>query len=276
MKFQDYLQERQAHLDKVLTVYLPNIQQEPTRLHQAMHYAVLNGGKRLRPLLVYATGETFGASIEQLDAAACAIEFIHAYSLVHDDLPAMDNDDFRRGKLTCHKAFDEATAILAGDALQVLAFEIMLAAKYNPQALLVLAKAAGTFGMAGGQAMEFALTEKELTLDQLTKIHQLKTGALIAASVKLGALLSQVSEVQLAALEQYASCLGLAFQIQDDIQDDATSNTLFSYPRLIGLAAAQEKVFELYKQALSALSSLHIDAELLIGLADYIILPEFR
>ncbi|MFU8797867.1 MAG: farnesyl diphosphate synthase [Gammaproteobacteria bacterium] len=239
-------------INQALIRYLPPLEKAPKRLHEAMRYAVLNGGKRLRPALVYATGESLGVPLEKLDIAACAVEFIHAYSLIHDDLPAMDNDDFRRGLPTCHKAFDEATAILAGDALQVLAFQILadavfLSADQRIKMISTLAHACGSFGMAGGQAMDLASTGKIMTESELETLHRCKTGALIQASVALGIIISASSAPSLIL---YARALGLAFQIQDDILDND------AYSQLVGLDAAKNRVQMLYNTAIHYLSDL--------------------
>lgn len=279
MNTYQYIQERQKHIDNTLEKFLPDLTVEPVQLHTAMRYAVLNGGKRLRPLLVYATGETLGLSLDKLDCAACAVELIHAYSLVHDDLPAMDNDDFRRGQPSCHKAFTEATAILTGDALQALAFEI-LAKESNQQGqslqmIMLLAKACGA--MVGGQALEFTTLQKAIGVTELETIHSLKTGALMRASVQLAALVAEADAMQIQQLDHYASCLGLAFQIQDDIQDDIQKDQAIqdncqpSYPGCLGLEVAQSRLQELRQQALAAIAQFGQNAEPLRNLVDYMI-----
>jgi len=278
---ENYLSSCTARIERVLEQYLPKAIQ-PLRLHQAMRYAVLNGGKRLRPLLVYAAGETLGASLEALDTAACAVELIHAYSLVHDDLPAMDDDDVRRGQPTCHKAFDEATAILVGDALQSLAFAVLssddsfILPTARLQMIHTLTQASGFLGMVGGQAAELELNSQSLNLTQLETIHRLKTGALIRASVQLGAMAAGANTHQLGQLTHYADCLGLAFQIQDDVLDHATDKTLCSYSAVMGLAAAQKKIASLYQQALAQLLPLGPNAMPLLELANFIIRKEYR
>jgi farnesyl diphosphate synthase len=269
----DYLHARQQHINQALAHHLPNARQEPQQLHQAMRYAVLNGGKRLRPLLVYAAGETLGASLEQLDQAACAVEFIHAYSLIHDDLPAIDNDDMRRGQASCHKAFGEATAILAGDALQALAFEVLATAQY-PQhfyqtAITVLAKACND--MVSGQALELAAPQQNISLAQLEKIHRLKTGALMRACVQLGALIANANAVELQLLDRYADALGLAFQIQDDIEDMHAATSYLSYVHCMGLSAAENRLQELREQALQIAAQLNKSAEPLCCLVHYML-----
>lgn len=209
--------------ERILAEYLPQATHEPAQLHAAMRYACLGGGKRMRPLLVYATGSTLGADESTLDHAAAAVELIHAYSLVHDDLPAMDDDALRRGRPTVHIAFDEATAILAGDALQSLAFEVLsvapLVASTRIDLLRCLAVASGAAGMAGGQALDLAVTGSSQNLVALERMHRLKTGALIQASVRMGALCAGVDAASLEALNCFATALGLAFQIRDDLLD---------------------------------------------------------
>lgn len=269
----------------------------PQRLHEAMRYSLFNGGKRLRPVLVYASCLALGGQLHQADAAAAALECIHAYSLIHDDLPAMDDDRLRRGKPTCHIAFDEATAILAGDALQPLAFELLSQpASQTPviqlQMIHILAQASGDGGMVAGQMVDIAAEGQQQTLAQLEQMHRLKTGALIKAAVQLGALASgNTDAARLAALTDYAAAIGLAFQVQDDILD-IESDTLTlgktqgadlakdksTYPSLLGLENAKGKAAELHQQALDALQSMPQtpkqgipDTDLLRQIADYII-----
>lgn len=275
----DYFSERQARINSILDLHLPSATVEPCRLHQAMRYAVLNGGKRLRPLLVYATGETLGVNLGQLDSAACAVELIHAFSLVHDDLPAMDNDDLRRGQPACHKAFDETIAILTGDALQTLAFEMLavddevahLTAIQKLKMITVLTKATSSLGMAGGQALEFAYVNKTIGVNELEIIHSLKTGALMRASVQLGAIAADATELQLQQLGEYASLIGLAYQIQDDILDGMPDGDKPTYLSCLGLTAAQKKLRELYDSALELLNLFGENAKPLRQLTDYII-----
>lgn len=272
------MQTYQTRINAVLEKYLPNETTSPIDLHKAMRYAVLGGGKRLRATLVYVTGEMFNANATDLDNAAAAVEFVHAYSLVHDDLPAMDDDDLRHGKPTCHKAFNEALAILVGDALQSLAFDILasetatLAAPQRIKIIATLATAIGSNGMAGGQALDLAAENKTIVLTQLEKIHALKTGALITASVRIGALAGNCQdEQQLDALTKFAQHIGLAFQIQDDILDIESPTEILgkkqgadiakhkaTFPALLGLTAAKTKAQQVYEQALSYLT--HIDA----------------
>jgi geranylgeranyl pyrophosphate synthase len=270
VNFQTYFANRQVRINKFLQYYLPSPETEPQTLHNAMHYAVLNGGKRIRPLLVYATGESLGAKLTALDRAACAVELIHAYSLVHDDLPAMDNDDLRRGVPSCHKAFDEATAILVGDALQTLAFQSLTDVEsdlpLNTVVSLItsLAKAAGSKGMAGGQSLDLIAAGKPMHLKDVEKIHHLKTGALIGASIEMGALTAQADEKILTKLKLFSYHLGLCFQIQDDILD-MTANEA----DLIRIAA-QKKLAHYYQLALSSLDELPM-ADKLKDLSNYIV-----
>lgn len=264
-----------------------------TRLAEAMHYATLNGGKRLRAMLVYATGEAFAANANALDSAACAVEMIHAYSLVHDDMPMMDNDDLRRGKPTCHKAFDEATALLVGDALQSLAFECLcdneLSAAQQIAMVKCLAHCSGIAGMAGGQAIDLASVGIHLNQTELEAMHQLKTGALIKASILMGAHCSEnAGATELSILESYANAIGLAFQVQDDVLDViADTETLGkqqgadiarnkpTYPALMGLEAAQQKAQALIAQALSALDRLDAPCFALRALAQFVVQRTF-
>lgn len=282
----------QKHADQALEKWLPTTATIPERLHQAMHYAVLNGGKRIRPVLCYAAGHTVDVPLATLDAPACAVELIHAYSLVHDDLPAMDNDDLRRGIPTCHKAFDEATAILTGDALQALAFHVLaqglsadIPAEQRLEMIDTLAIASGSRGMAGGQAIDLAAVGKSLNVAELENMHVHKTGALIRASIKLGALCQPaIDHDTLKKLDHYAKCVGLAFQIQDDILDvEGDTKTIGklqgadqalnkpTYPALVGLESAREMAAELHQDALRSLETLGDSANALRWLADYII-----
>ena len=287
-----FLADCQARIQAALEQHLPSIDTHPARLHQAMRYTTLGGGKRVRPLLVYATGTAVGAPPARLDIAACAVEFIHAYSLVHDDLPAMDDDDLRRGRPTCHRAFDEATAILAGDALQTQAFyvlahapELTIAASTRLRMLETLALASGSRGMVGGQAIDLAAVGQSLDIAQLEDMHIHKTGALIRASVLLGALCADsLDEARLQHLDHYAKCIGLAFQIQDDILDVVgdtatlgktagadTARDKPTYPALLGLDGARQRAAELLAAALESLAGFGAEADPLRGLADYIV-----
>lgn len=292
-QFKDSLGVFCERVDRHLDLWLPQPEGPEARLQQAMRYSVIGGGgKRVRPVLVYAAGKAMNVELRQLDACACAVEIIHAYSLIHDDLPAMDNDDLRRGRPTCHIAFDEASAILAGDALQALAFEILAAdqamqtsAQSRIKMIQLLAQASGSMGMAGGQAIDLAAVGKSLELDELENMHLLKTGALIRASVLLGALCSQSpANAQLEALDTYAYCVGLAFQIHDDVLDvTADTETLGkpqgsdiqqnkpTYPALLGLDGARQRALELHQRAISALEVFDESADILRQLSAYII-----
>ncbi|MBD8898077.1 farnesyl diphosphate synthase [Rhodanobacter sp. DHG33] len=274
--------------EQALDAHLPDAEQPPVELHRAMRYAVLGGGKRLRPLLVYAAAHALACDNGALDASACAVELIHAYSLVHDDLPAMDDDDLRRGRPTCHIEFGEAMAILAGDALQALAFELLAAPGAAPDTqtgmrmLHALGRACGAEGMAGGQALDLAAVGRKLTLAELEHMHACKTGALIRASVQLGALAAGADEAALAALDRYASAVGLAFQVRDDILDvegesavigktagkDASADKP-TFPSIIGLDASRARLAELTTIALDAIEPFGTHAGLLAELALY-------
>ncbi|HLW74372.1 MAG TPA: farnesyl diphosphate synthase, partial [Gammaproteobacteria bacterium] len=272
--------------------WLPPADKTPERLHSAMRYTVLGSGKRLRPLLIYATGETLSVAAEKLDGPAAAVEIIHAYSLIHDDLPAMDDDVLRRGRPTCHIAYDEATAILAGDALQVLAFLILAEDKAmaaSPTArvemLRMVAAASGSLGMAGGQAMDLAAAGRTLDLAELELMHIHKTGALIRASVLLAAQSAPgLDAAKLMALDRYAKCVGLAFQIQDDILDvEGETETLGkqagadsarnkpTYPSILGLEKSKRRALDLKEDAVAALAPLGEAAAPLQWLAEYIV-----
>ncbi len=292
MPVAELLKTYQARAERALHQRLPPADVCPTDLHQAMRYAVLGGGKRIRPTLVYLAGQAVGATLKNLDAAACAVEFIHAYSLIHDDLPAMDDDDLRHGRPTCHKAFGEALAILAGDALQALAFRTLAAdpnAQLDPVAslrmLAVLTQSAGSRGMVGGQAIDLAAVGQELSLAELENMHIHKTGALIRACVLLGALHQPaLAATQLAQLDHYAKCIGLAFQIRDDILDVVGDRSTLgkttgadeaqgkpTYPALLGLEGAREHAQLLHQEALVSLQAFGAEAEPLRWLATYIV-----
>jgi geranylgeranyl pyrophosphate synthase len=284
--------ECRARIEGVLerTLMLPD--PGTARLREAMRYSVLGAGKRLRPTLVYLTGEALGAPLAQLDAPAAAVELIHVYSLVHDDLPAMDDDDMRRGRPTCHRAYDEATAILVGDALQALAFAVLAdapATGNNPSLRLemirVLARATGTGGMAGGQAVDLAAVGQRLSVNAIEEMHRRKTGALIQGSVMLGALAAGVSGgPELAALERFGAEIGLAFQIQDDILDVEGDPTVLgkstgadaahakpTYPSTVGLELARARARELRDAAIGALAPLAGRGAALIQLANFVV-----
>lgn len=275
----------QTRVEQALARYLPE-DASPPRLHAAMRYATLTGGKRIRACLVYASGTALGAELALLDAPACAVELIHSYSLVHDDLPSMDNDDMRRGRPSCHKAYDEATALLVGDALQTLAFQVLaeetrLAPEIRVHMIAQLARAAGSVGMAGGQAIDLAAVGQPLSLPALEDMHRRKTGALIRAAVRLGALaVLRTDDARLNQLEAYAQAVGLAFQIQDDVLDEAfdraTPNAGHAqakptYPSLLGLEGARAKAAELHAQALASVRALGDNGGFLAYIADYII-----
>ncbi|WP_435274690.1 (2E,6E)-farnesyl diphosphate synthase [Psychrobium sp. nBUS_13] len=282
------IQQNQQRVNDFLSVALSQITINEPQLHQAMNHGLLLGGKRIRPFLVYAVGEMFGVEKSQLDNAAGAIESIHAYSLIHDDLPAMDDDALRRGQPTCHITFDEATAILAGDSLQTFAFELIGQAPQNAEQRLemmqCLSKASGYQGMCGGQALDLAATNKQVSLAQLEQIHRLKTGALICAAVELGAIAANASRTHRELLNTFAQNIGLAFQVHDDILDvigdtetlgkpqgsDEAANKS-TYPALLGLESAQDKAKQLIEQAISSLQALPFDSTLLQAFARYII-----
>ncbi|KAB2311553.1 polyprenyl synthetase family protein [Betaproteobacteria bacterium SCN2] len=292
--FQAWMAERQARVESALSTALPDTSHAPQRLHDAMRYAVLGGGKRVRPLLAFAAGELTRADADRVAQAAIAVEMIHAYSLVHDDLPAMDNDVLRRGKPTVHVEFDEATALLVGDALQSMAFEVLAQpgladdAATQLRMLGILAAASGSRGMAGGQAIDLDSVGRPLELPQLEFMHILKTGALIRASVNLGALCGRHDETAMHKLDHYAKCVGLAFQVVDDVLDaDASTATLGktagkdaaankpTYVSLLGLARARELADDLRADAHAALAGFGSEADRLRQLADYIVRREF-
>jgi len=261
-------------------------------LLEAMRYGLLIGGKRMRPYLAYITGAAVNADLKDIDAIACALECIHAYSLLHDDLPAMDDDDLRRGKPTCHKAFDEATAILAGDALQTLAFDFLAnhcfskyALSRQAQLFKQLVAASGYQGMCGGQALDLAATDQHITLPKLEQLHRLKTGALLKASVLMAAeCSSSVTDAEKTHLSEFAESVGLAYQVRDDVIDITSSEEELgkpagsdlaanksTYPALLGLNGAQEKAEQLYQQSLQALSALSYNTQTLAEFATFIV-----
>lgn len=295
MDFRQQLQYYASRVNQTLQQQISAFSLQDTPLVNAMHYSCLPGGKRLRPFLVYATGSLFGVPESTLDVPAAAVECIHAYSLIHDDLPAMDNDDLRRGLPSCHKKFGEALAILAGDALQTLAFSILTRTPMpgvsdvsRLEMLAQLAQASGVTGMCGGQALDLQAQGQHIHPDTLERIHRYKTGALINASVRLGALTAGAKASHtLSLLDQYAQNIGLAFQVQDDILD-VTSNTATlgkrsgsdeklnksTYPALLGLTVAQQKARTLCEQAKITLNNLVAqgwDTSVLLALTDYII-----
>jgi len=285
-------QQYQEQINHFLAKQLNKLTVNDEKLLEAMRYGLLIGGKRMRPYLAYITGESLGASKTDIDAIAGALECIHAYSLLHDDLPAMDDDDLRRGKPTCHKAFDEATAILAGDALQTLAFDILANHEFSPeiqpkQVKLIqqLVSASGYQGMCGGQALDLSATGKTIDIAQLEKLHSLKTGALLQASVLMAAeCAKQVTLQEKQALQKYAQLVGLAYQVQDDIIDITSSEEELgkpkgsdlaanksTYPALLGLQGAQQKTENLFQQALQALVGLPYNTQSLAEFATYIV-----
>ncbi|MCX7083760.1 MAG: (2E,6E)-farnesyl diphosphate synthase [Methylococcales bacterium] len=288
----EYFSLCQNRVERALDERLPNELILPQRLHQAMRYSVLEGGKRMRPMLTYCAGKALGIAQEALDGPACAVEFIHVYSLIHDDLPAMDDDDLRRGKATCHVAFDEATAILAGDALQALAFEVLAhdpSINATPEGrlkmIITLTKASGSQGMVGGQAIDLESVGTQLTLPELENMHIHKTGALIRASVTMATLAkSDIDPIVATKLDNYAKCIGLSFQVKDDILDEESDtatlgktqgkdkdNNKPTYPALLGMAGAKQKALELHDMALHNLSAFGAEADLLRDLSLYII-----
>lgn len=288
----DYLGFCQQRVEQALELRLPGDNILPQRLHSAMRYCVLDGGKRMRPMLTYCTAKTIQISPEAVDGVACAVEFIHVYSLIHDDLPAMDDDELRRGKPTCHVAFDEATAILAGDALQALAFEtlahdssILATAENRLQMITTLAKASGSQGMVGGQAIDLESVGRQLNLPELENMHIHKTGALIRASVTMATLAkADIDPVMANKLDNYAKCIGLSFQVKDDILDEESDTATLgktkgkdkendkpTYPALLGMAGAKQKAQELHEKAIDSLSVFGTEADLLRDLSLYII-----
>lgn len=288
---QTLLAQYQSRVEQAITSRLDARQGISPILQRAMQYSVLNGGKRLRPTLVYLSCELMGGQVEQADAAACAIEAIHSYSLVHDDLPAMDNDELRRGKPTCHIQFDEATAILAGDALLTWAFELLSTPDKHQTSdqklrmIQILARASGDLGMIDGQSFDLSSVGETIDLDQLKAMHAAKTGALIKSSLTLGALSSgSAGDTELHHLSAYADALGLAFQIQDDILDiEGTTEVLGkpqgsdierhkpTYPSLIGLSASRSWLQTLHEEAVKALEPFGERAAPLIALANFVI-----
>ena len=279
-------------MESALAARLPGPDVVPTRLHEAMRYCVLGGGKRIRPALLFAAARAVGRSEDEVEGAACAIELIHVYSLVHDDLPAMDDDDLRRGRPTVHKAYDEATAVLVGDALQTLAFQVLTrdaalpgSASTRLRLVELLAEASGSFGMAGGQAIDLAVQGKRLNLAEVEEMHSRKTGALIRVSVMMAAACAPSLDSRVHdALAGFAAPIGLAFQIQDDLLDVLGDVTTLgkatgadsqrdkpTHPSVIGIEASQERVKLLHAQALDALAPLGARADSLRALADWLL-----
>jgi farnesyl diphosphate synthase/geranylgeranyl diphosphate synthase type II len=288
-EFTQFASQCRTRVDSALDQYLP-LAEDPTQLRAAMRYSLFNGGKRVRPILAYAAALAVKPNINLalIDPVAAALECLHSYSLVHDDLPAMDDDDLRRGKPTCHIAFNEATAILAGDGLQTLAFDLLTTAHSDAatQIKLIrqLTQGSGVDGMVLGQAIDLAAVDHLLDLPQLETMHRHKTGALIRASVAMGAICAGADKSQLAALDDYAAAIGLAFQVQDDILDVTSDTTTLgkqqgadmarnkpTYVSLLGLDAAKAKAAELHRQALDALGNFGASAAPLRQLASYIV-----
>ncbi|HEY0405513.1 MAG TPA: farnesyl diphosphate synthase [Pyrinomonadaceae bacterium] len=287
---QALLAESRALVDKRLDELVPAAEQEPASVHAALRWSLFAGGKRLRPALVLATGRALGASDAQLLDTACALEMVHTYSLIHDDLPAMDDDDLRRGRPTCHIRYGEATAILAGDALQTLAFQTIaederLAAEVRVQLIAEVARAAGTpRGMVAGQAYDLEAESRDVTGDELERVHHHKTGALIVAATRCGALIADASAPALDTLTRYATALGLLFQITDDLLDvtataadlgktpgkDARSSKA-TYPSVYGLDPARQRAHSAHAQACAALDQLDTHAPTLRALAAFIL-----
>ena len=292
--FQSWSASRQSDFEEVLRELLPRAEVSPQRLHEAMRYAVLDGGKRVRPLLAFAAGELAGADVARVNITAVAVELIHAYSLVHDDMPCMDDDVLRRGKPTCHVQYDEATALLVGDSLQTLAFQLLAEHRLNADAqrqlemIKLLALASGSRGMAGGQAIDLASVGKSLTLPELEFMHIHKTGALIRAATLLGAHCGTVSAAQLDKLDRFGKLIGLAFQVVDDVLDcEADTATLGktagkdadhakpTYVSLLGIHDARDMAHRLHREALEALAGFGDAAQRLRELADFIVLRKF-
>lgn len=290
MPFSDWAAQVQARMENALPALLPASAQTPERLHEAMHYALTGGGKRVRPLLVFAAGELTGASSAALESAAAAVEMIHAYSLVHDDMPCMDDDALRRGKPTVHVKYDEATALLVGDALQAQAFEVLAAGQgsaANRLAMVtLLARAAGSLGMCGGQAIDLFSVGKALSLAELEQMHLWKTGALLRASVLLGALAGErpLDEKERGALETYSRAVGLAFQVVDDVLDATTDTATLgktagkdaqdnkpTYVSILGLEPSRALALSLREEAHGALAPFGDKAIRLRELADLIV-----
>ena len=281
MPFSQHISQYQLRINAYLQQQIDQLPAQDTPLSAAMEYGLLQGGKRVRPIIIYLVGEMLNVPLPKLDGPAAAVESIHAYSLIHDDLPAMDNDDLRRGQPTCHIKFDQATAILAGDALQAFAFDQLLDcsllrdAECNRLAMLkALTHASGYHGMCGGQAMDLTATDRAITLPQLETIHKHKTGALINCAAKLAGLAApQCTPAILNALDEWSNAIGLAFQVQDDILDIISDTETLgkpqgsdielnksTYPALLGLTGAQAKAQALYQDALTALATIAADS----------------
>ena len=289
---EDFFAHCRKQVQQQLDYWLPAAEERPQRLHQAMRYSALGQGKYIRPIMVYASGKVLGLDEKTLDAPACAIEMIHAYSLIHDDLPAMDDDDLRRGRPTCHRVYDEATAILAGNSLQALAFDIIANDTHiiaNETARIAMIKTlavnSGSLGMAGGQVLDLQAVGQQINLTELEEIHKLKTASLIRASLELGSLSHpDTNKKWFSALSHYGHCIGLAFQVKDDILDEeAETETLGkpkgsdkarnkpTYTTLLGLDKAKTIAQKLRDEALDALSIFSSNADILRDIADYIV-----
>lgn len=293
MDFRAELAKKARQVDGALESFLPPVDAYPPLIHEAIRYSVLGGGKRLRPVLVLASAEAVGGDPARVLPAACSLEMIHAYSLIHDDLPAMDNDDFRRGRPTCHKAFGEATAILTGDALLTLAFEVLAKSKgVRPESIIEVigefAFAAGTKGLIGGQVVDTLSCDEDIDANTLEYIHRHKTGALYRAAVRAGAILTGASKAQVSALTEYAEHFGMAFQIKDDVLDIEGDETVLgkpvgsdqknkkaTYPALYGMEGAKEKARQAGHSALDALSLFGGEADFLRLLVQFVINRDF-
>ena len=288
----EYLTTCSQRVESFFNRNLPTKDQAPTTLHGAIRYSAMNGGKRIRPALVYATGEALGIELSDIDCIAGSIELMHSYSLIHDDLPAMDDDDLRRGKPTCHRAFDEATAILAGDAMQALAFSVLTDASIpGPEAAIraqltnQLAHAVGSLGMAGGQAMDLAAVDKDISIEALEYIHRQKTGCLIRACIDMTqTCCAALNQKQRASLLQFGEHLGIAFQIRDDILDVISDTDTLGKPQgsdsdqnkptyvsILGLEEAERRCDDFYKQALVCLDDFKDTSQMLCMLAEHIV-----
>jgi len=286
----EFLASCRTLIDSELDRLIPKTSKEPERVHEAIRWSVFAGGKRFRPALLLAVGQTFGAATDRLMRTACALEMIHTYSLIHDDLPSMDDDELRRGRATCHVKFDEATAILAGDALQALAFQTIaedetLNAELRFQLISEVSRASGTpEGMVAGQALDLDAESRAVTGEELERIHRLKTGALIRASARCGAMIAGANEDELAAITEYATNLGLLFQITDDLLDvtataedlgktpgkDAKSSKA-TYPALYGIEATRSRLHDMHRAACSTLEAVECSRHLLRSIADFIL-----
>jgi len=292
--FQGWVAAHQKSFEDVLGQLLPRFDVAPKKLHEAMRYVVLGGGKRVRPLLAFAAGELAGADVARVNVAAAAVEFIHVYSLVHDDMPCMDDDVLRRGKPTCHVQYDDATALLVGDSLQTLAFQLLSEHRLNDdtsrqlEMIKLLAISSGSRGMAGGQAIDLDSVGKVLTLPELEFMHIHKTGALIRAAILLGAHCGSITSIQLEKLDHFGKLIGLAFQVVDDVLDcEADTATLGktagkdvdnakpTYVSLLGIQGAREMANRLHREALDTLSEFGDTAGRLRELADFIVLRKF-